>query len=514
MIDFEQLTVIAAVGVGTRPVPVAELPPQVAAGVSGDEPAQVMLDAAAGYAVVLRSRVPDGPDAPALRLPAPTRPAAPAAAVALLRRVRAGGRLQEALQREALGMLADRGYTLPPDLLIELLGELRRPDLAQPDLARQLAGLLDDRGWALAGLNPAWDAALARGGGVADAADPRWWLEGTVAQRLEYFVALRGSDPAVARALLEDPGFAKEPAETRERLVQQLLVNLGPGDEAFLETRLDDRAKGVRETAAGVLAHLRGSAYLGRAEALASRHLQRRPRLLRATLNVLTGLPATVATRRDQYPTKDGQNTPLERLQALHVIGLVPTERWPALAGADAVELATSPHEYNGSAVDAAPAWIEAAVRWRDTDLAIALVEQDPARIPSLLPVLSPVQRSRYLSAALRSGRLTDLGAITQLLPRRADGTLAAAVVDTLRRESGNRGRHHQFPEVIRALALAADPAIAGPLADDLRDLDARLPDNPGPAVRRAINEATAALQLRQALSEALPPPPVRKDDR
>ncbi len=530
MIDFAQLATAAAVGTGTRPVRRDELPPEIAAVVtppphpvppSGKEqpspradgpdqprtadPATVLLDAAAAYAVVRSAAVAPGPDLPAVHLPTSSRPEAPAVVVALLRRIRAGAQLRDELQHELLDQLASRGLGLPPDLLVELLGEV-----ARPGTARDVGALLDDRGWALVGLDPVWSRALARSGAVAHLADPRTWDEGTAAQRAEYLAGLRATDPDAGRALLEAPGFAKEPAETRELLVGALATGLGPADQDFLDTVLGDRAKGVRKVAAELLAGLRASSTVARAEALARQHVERRQRLLRPALTVVSAVPVTAQTRRDQYREKDAAGTPAERLHLFDVIARVPTDRWPALVGATAIELATGPAEYNGSPIDLRPAFVEAALRWRDAELATAVARSDASLLGALLPVLSPTTRDRLLVDAFTAGLANGL--METVVERPLPPELALAVLGALKRLL--RGASlYRVAAMVGPLAMHADPLAVPALVDGLRDLERRLPDDAAPAIRRSVQTAAAAAQLRQAVSEALAPYPVLTPD-
>lgn len=495
MIDFAQLATSAALGTGTRPLQADQLPPAIAAAI-GDDPSSLLLDAAAAYALVRGSAVRSGPDVPAARLPASTRPEAPAVVVSLLRRIRAGTQLRDELQHEVLEQLASRGLGLPGDLLLELLSEVTRPQTA-----RDVAGLLDERGWALVGLDPVWSKALARSGAIEHPADPRTWEEGTPAQRAEYLAVVRAADPDAGRALLEELDLAKEPAEARELLLGALATGLGPGDLDFLDTALEDRAKGVRKVAAELLSGLRGSSVVARAEALAGQHVERRSRLLRSTVTVVSAVPVTTQTRRDQYREKAPDGTPAERLHLFDVIARVPTDRWPDLVGATAVELASGPAEYNGSPIDLRPALAEAALRWRDATLATAVARNDPSLLGPLLPVLDPATREDLLVDAFRAGQATDL--LERVVERPLSPRLAVAALDALK--GMLRGQAlYRVATMVGPIAVNADPLAVPALVDALRDLERRLPEDAAPAIRRSLQTAAAALQLRQAVAEAL----------
>lgn len=515
MIDFTTLATTAAVGTGTRPLRAADLPGPIAGTISPAQPgeesdaAELLLQAAAGYAVLRRARVPDGPDLPPLQLPPSTRPVAPDEVVALLHRLSGSATLRDTLQHETLAAVGARGLTLPADLLLPLFSEMARPGVPA-SAVRAVAGLLDERGWALVSLDPVWSKALRRSGtgSLGSAADPgesRVWEEGAAAQRAGYLASVRRVDPAAGLALLE-PGFAAEPPEVRELFVRQLREGLGAEDEAFLEARLDDRAKGVREAAAGLLAVLPGSAFLARAEALARTAVHRRQRLLRAAVTVVDGIEANAATRRDLYREKDPEKTAPERLHLFDVLSLVRPDRWPALVGATAIELATGPAEYNGASIDLRPTFAVAALRWRDAELAEALAAGNPNLLSPLLPVLRPAARDRLVTEAL-GGPGAEL--LTQVVHLPMSPRVAVAALEAIRSQARSRPRHHLVIGLLGPLAAHADPLAAPALVDSLRAFERGLDKEAGTGLRRAIADASAVLQLRQALAEALMPYPV-----
>lgn len=504
MSDLAGLVTAAVVGTGARPLRLADLPEPVAAvlGTGPTSDADRLLDAAAAYAILLRGRVAAGPDVPPLRLPAPTRPPAPAAVVALLHRVRGAGPLAEALQHELLAALAAHGLTVPPDVLLVLLG-----DVARPGVARDVAGLLDERGWAFVALDPVWSAHLARAATAGRTADPVVWEEGTLPQRVAYLAAVRAADPAAGRALLAGRGNAGEPVEAREAFVRTLATGLGADDEEFLEARLDDRARAVRLAAADLLARLPGSAYVGRAEAIVATHVSRRHRPLRPAVTVVRPVAVSAATRRDGYREADHDRTPAERLHLLDAIAAVPPARWPALVGATAVELAGGPAEYHGSPIDLAPALAVAAVRHGDAALAAVLTERDDTLLAGVRPVLRPADSDRLLVAALAAG--TDAEPVSGVLAGPLSPPVSVAALEAVLRLAANRRLAHRVPELLGLLALQADPLAAPPLLAALRGFEERLDADAGPALRRAVGAAATALQLRQAIAEALPPSPV-----
>ncbi len=495
---FDALATVAALGTTRRPVDRSALPDAVAAAVPADaEPAALLLDAAAVYALARAATVAAGPDAPPLALPAASRPEAPAGFVALVRRIRAGGPERDALTREALRSAGERGLTLPPDLVLDLLAEIDRPNAPR----REVAALLDDRGWALLRLDSRWPQRLA--GTPERALDPRSWTEGTLSERTAHLAAVRAADPAAGRALVEGLAWRKETADARAQVLGVLAAGLSLADEPLLERALDDRARGVREVAAGLLAGLPGSALLGRAEALAVAHLTRERRALRGPVTRARGVPRSEATQRDGYPD-DGPDSPaLARRRLGHVVSLVPPDRWPALLGATASELAAQPVEADGGTLDLAPAWAAAALRRQDTALARALVAVAPDTAARLLPLLPSAERAAHLVRLVRAAP-DRYPALDGLLTDPFDDALTAAALEVTEAwlTRGGPGRW-VLPRLLTRLATQGSLGAARGAAARLQALAERLPGDER-ALRRSLADAAAALQLRAALAEEL----------
>lgn len=484
----------------------ADLPDAIASAIAATEPTPIVLEAASAWATARAASVVSGPDLAELRLPAPSKPSAPAPVVALLRRMRADSTLGDRLQHEALTALAVRGLTLSPDLLLELLDDVHRPSVA-----RDVAAVLDARGWAVVALDEGWSRELARSGAASEPGDPRIWEEGALPQRVEYLALLRRADPDSARALLEAPGFAKEPPASREAFLAELEAGLSLTDEPFLEAQLDDRAKGVRRVAAALLSTLPGSAYVRRAEELARRHLQLKPRLLRGPVLLSEPVPVTDQTRRDGYNGSvqtshqslggGSVSTPPERSQLIHLMLIVPTSRWKDVLGAGAIELVSAPAEYNGSPIDLLPVFAVAARRWRDADLAEAIVSRDPSRLADLLGVLPTERRERLAVPAL--GASTTPRLLERVVAEPMSPRLSVAALDAVRRLVDKKTQLHQLTQLVVPLALNADANAAPALVERFRALEEQLPTDARGA-RRESARAAAALQLRQALADAL----------
>ncbi|QQR99775.1 MAG: hypothetical protein IPK37_12340 [Austwickia sp.] len=543
------LATAAALGTSTRPITADALPEPLAALVApvaeGPEPSladasasALLLDAAAAVALVRRSSIPAATAVPALALPPASRPPVPREFVALLHRIRESGWAAEPLQAEALSRAAERGFTLPPALLFDLLADAHRPAIA-----RTVAALLDDRGRALVALDSTWSKHLARAGagptgagpagtnptgtnptgtnptGAARAApadssdavraeapaapagpaDPDAWDRGTLAERLAHLARVRRVDPPTGLALLDGPGWARETADAREQFVRTLTIGLSDADEPFLERLLDDRALSVRRAAADALARLPHSAYVSRAHAHVRAHLTLRTRLLRQATLMATGVPATAATTRDLYPPGGPDRTRL-----VHACSIVPPSHWVDLLGTPAADLARIPAEIDGGPLDLTDAWAAAAERWSDADLARVVLRGAPAQAARLLPVLPDPERAAWVGAALRQ-RPAAAATVLPLLPDRLDARGTADLTHVVRDWLGTlTTTRYQLPDLLRRLAMRADLSIAPDTVAHLQALHRRLAPQESAALHRAFGEAAAALQLRRAIADVL----------
>lgn len=219
---------------------------------------QALLDRLAVHALARRAgfRPQALKEAPAPS-PAETLAPCPPAAAALLAQILAGS---DELLPEWLALAAAAGLHAPPERLPALLERAARDS----PLRASVAAVCGRRGAWLAALNPAWRW-LERSAPSpdADAADERLWHDGTPEQRRAWLLACRRRAPDTARErLIAD--WKTEKADHRRRLLEALAENLGPADEDFLESVLDERAASVRAVAAGLLQRLPGSALLAR----------------------------------------------------------------------------------------------------------------------------------------------------------------------------------------------------------------------------------------------------------
>jgi hypothetical protein len=195
---------------------------------------------------------------------------------------------------EYLGAAAKTGFRAPAELLPPLFDYARGSIAVRADLMT-LAG---PRGTWLAKQNQQWSTFTR----YAAAPDPQAWHSDKPHERIGYLAWFRGKDPASARALVEEAWTQSGPAaggsaakalsaETRAAYVEALAVGLGPEDEPFLESALDDKSRQVRAEAVRLLATLPSSRF---AERMAAR--------LREWVQVTVEGDSVLVSLRDQPP--------------------------------------------------------------------------------------------------------------------------------------------------------------------------------------------------------------------
>lgn len=281
---------------------------------------------------------------------------------------------------EWLSAAAKSGHRAPAELLPPLFEYARGSIAVRADLMT-LAG---PRGTWLAKQNGVWSSFTR----FAAEPDPDAWESARPADRIGYISWLRGTDPAKARNLVIDawdkpagsePARIREPAETRAAFVEAFVRGLGPEDEPFLESALDDTSAQVRTEAGRLLAVLPGSAFSGRMA----------ERLLALVTVVDGGRGPSLAfdvrpPQGDQAADRDGlgrgwmQTEEHRRIAASEyehwyedLVGSAPLSAWARYGHAPAGLLRmTTPHRWEAAA--AQRGWRWATLRQRNSDWAAA----------------------------------------------------------------------------------------------------------------------------------------------
>ncbi|HEX6468467.1 MAG TPA: DUF5691 domain-containing protein [Streptosporangiaceae bacterium] len=444
MTEWARLVAAALLGTQRRPVPAlpaALLPDGAladgaladgAAGdqsADGDDPAGRLLAQAALLTVRRRAgRRPESAD-PVAPAPAETAPAVPPAAARRLERILGGE--QARLLAEWLAAAVAAGHRVPAALLPDLLDRGRVDRALRPHLARA-AG---HRGMWLALRNPEWAYLVAEPAGPPDgsldgapATDPDVWESGTRGARLAHLERLRAADPGAARDALRGT-WASEPAADRAAFLATFDRGLDQADEEFLEAALADRAKDVRQVAAGLLARLPGSAYGRRTAELAAARLRAERR------------PDASGERRwiVVEPPPDGGAAALRDL-----IAHAPLGTWTELFALPPAQIVRLPVA-DDHGPDLQVGWARAAAATRDAAWARALLGR------------------ALLDGGLPAGRL-DLAA--DLLGALPGAEREAAAAELLRRAGGYRDRVRILEAVPGRWAGALADAVLGLLAD------------------------------------------------
>jgi uncharacterized protein DUF5691 len=418
---WDELAVAALLGTDRRPLTEWSFLPGelgVAAGRLNGDPASVLLDAAALAGGYRRGgTLPGATSVPVDRAPADRLPRAGRKAAA---------RLTELLQAGDLELLlfwcataADGCRLAPPECLPGLL------DLAakQPMLRPAVGAVLGERGRWLARQVPNWAKLVPPAEPNADLVtqielDPEVWQFGTPTQRAGWLRAVRRADPAAGVAALAET-WARESGPHRAGFLPLLAPELGPADEALLETALDDRRQDVRRIAADLLAALPSSAYADRMRARAKRFVH--PERVRMRSRLVVDVP----DRLDPQAARDGltdvrpstRMTPDSRRQwwLEQVVAATALTAWDQLFETPQQALATQFDEPWQPAIQAGWAW--AAVRQRNQDWALALLgARARHRVEELLALLEG--EALVVAVRARIARLgpTDIQLLTRYL--------------------------------------------------------------------------------------------------
>lgn len=478
-----ELRAAALLGTGRHPVPPPppELDLQSPGGLS---PEELLLDQAALADVAIRAARTAAPLADHEPAEAPPDDAPSASGEAarllelLLNQPPVSADLRTRLVVDWLRLAATSGQRVPHRLLPELF-----------TLAGSQAAVRENLEPAI-GARGCWLQELQRPGPPEQSAGPGG---GTFAGAepdeadLENLKRLRGSDPGAAIERLQ---AAWEACTARERaaMLASLETGLHPRDEPLLERALEDKAKTVRDVAAGLLDRLPGSARAGRMAARLQ-PLLGVTGVVRKRLEIAMPPEPDGAARRDGISAAPGTGEP-DRLRRLDtIIRGAPLAVWTTAAGRDpAGTLAL---------LDGEPRVIEAirntAILRADPDWARALLElRADARLLSCLP---PKERGEWLVHHVRAGTIQPVALVPLLrdLPTPWGQALASGVLELIARKDGGY--------VAAMLAPVLPAALPAGAASECRRLLERSDDDP--SRRRVLRDVVQYHSFRQSLTEA-----------
>ncbi|MCY9786935.1 DUF5691 domain-containing protein [Nocardiopsis sp. EMB25] len=365
-----------------------------------------------------------------------------------------------------------------------------------------IAAAVGTRGRWLAGLNDRWAYVTAETL-PGDAFVEQDWADGGPSERRRALAVLRATDPDAARALLEAEWDALSRAEWRRLLLDTFSVGPVPGDAAFLDRVLDDKAANVRGLALSLLTRLPGSAHADRLRGYVREH---------ARLGVRGELVVddVAATRTDVLrdlalvvPEASRSGEVFERTWSL--ITHAPLDMWTDLfdttpgevfAAADAArEVRLRDAFGNAIGLQGDPEWARAVIGFLGQGLVGQLADtargREAVHVEALLGVLPAEERCAAALAAARDRsraktRDADLAHLAQAVGAPWNRDLCELFLDHL---GGPAPKHGRSPSAYRSLCdLAAERLRPEHLAS--------LPEAPP----RGGAEADAFLRLRELL--------------
>lgn len=370
------------------------------------------------------------------------------------------------------------------------------------DVALQVIG---NRGRWIAQFNESWKFAA----GTTEHTETVW-TEGSLDERRLFLESERGRDPATARARLA-ASLAELPARERADLIRCLLVGLGPDDEAFLQERLEDRSKEVRQLAAGLLAALPGSDFARRAAARLDGLLQHERAMVRKVWVLDAPEHFDDAWKADGIERDRTQSETLgdRAWWLMQLVRAAPLGWWQE-------RLQMSPAELLRWARDGQ--WAEAVLRaWRQ---ALALspqpdwceaflddwpekqLREDPTQV---LALLARPRREKYWLRQLDGGWLGRRESLVMVIIKVLAGTplgdglspalsarLTTALVEEVQSEAGCRDwvLNERLPELAVALSLEAAAKL----------VDTPLHEAAPPLLQEAQAKVRRVVELRRLL--------------
>ena len=338
------------------------------------------------------------------------------------------------LLAEFLRQMAAHRRLMPHELLPQALG------VSDVELRELLLPVLGERGRWLASLNPEWSW-VSSGVGTLSSGDReslrREWEDGTIRDRCRALAALRLSDAAEGRTLLEGT-FKGEKADHRAQLVAVLANGLQSDDEQFLDACLDDRSAQVREAAAALLVKLPESGLaqrmLARADAMLAMTIEGKVfKKLKLACNPPEEIDKT--WERDGIAAKAPSGRGKRAYWAECVLSAVPPAHWARKFGMEPAAIIAA-IEDDTFDVAVLTAWTRSAVtfagsesdawlwplweRWagRAERLSGKAGEESFAQLQQLLPAMARDEAERgllQLLEAAKGERSDPLGLLTRL---------------------------------------------------------------------------------------------------
>jgi hypothetical protein len=413
---------------------------------------------------------------------------------------------------EWLAQLARAGKRVTSEYLPALL-ELAR---SRVELRPAIAAVLGRRGKWLAAQNPDWAPLVFALPETLEAVDlAATWETADRAARLALLRHLR-AQPTLRQLslILLAATWSEESADDRATFVQALADGLSLEDEAFLETTLDDSAKGVRLAAAELLARLPASQLAGRmVERLRPLVLFERGWFRVQRLQLEPPARCDSAMQRDGIEPKPRGQRGERAWWLLQLVAAAPLDFWTRTmeaSPAECLQLAAAT-EWRSLLVDG---WSQAVARqsatatpgvagWAEALLQGVLAEPEPVSLGVLLLGLAPERREEFVSHFLLSHpTLVDDSPSSQLLAAYHDHwgpALSRQVMEMFHRHiaADNSYRPVRLLELFRQAAFCADPAEVQAFAAKLRGAAGKKEHWP-----EAVEHFLAVAEFRQSIHQ------------
>jgi hypothetical protein len=275
-----------------------------------------------------------------------------------------------------------------------------------------ITALIDKRGQWLAAQHPDWQKLLVQTDAILD--DVSIWEDGSPAQREEYLRQYRAQDAAKARELLQAV-WKQESAATRQSLLSVFSVNLSSEDEAFLNTCLEDRSKGVRQLAAILLGQLHDSAFSQRQKQRLNTWLRFEKGGLLKKAKLIVELPETwdKTWLADGIEEKPPQGKGAKAWWLEQALSVVPPAYWSAHwhTSPDDILTMLKKHEWRDALL---MAWRQALQNYPDSDWAETFLAHFNSSEQPLWQVLNAAHAERLAAQLLTS---TETSKLSNVLP-------------------------------------------------------------------------------------------------
>jgi hypothetical protein len=313
---------------------------------------------------------------------------------------------------EALARIDARGWRLPAPLTPALAA------LRDASLLPAAANVAGERGRWLAAHNPAWRWLVDGVAPVSLQQRRRVWDEGSEDARTAALRATRLTEPAEARDWIAS-AWKAEKASLREDMIAALATGLSADDEPLLAQALADRAAGVRQAAARLLARIetsplamrareRADAVLAYAAPGAGMMAALKARLAGKSSGELSVSPPdafVAAWADDGVSEKPPPGTGKRAFWLSQILSFVAPAHWERRfgAGADALVKAAATHDEWADAVLAG--WTEAAVRfdarpWAEPLWRARAARQPPESLAGLSALVFPIMDAAAIHEA------------------------------------------------------------------------------------------------------------------